>query len=105
MTETGKVLAQGQLTASTTTLYTVPALTTTYVKNIVFCNDDTVQRTFTLFVGGSAAANQVAKAEPIDASRRVLVAELMTLEAAQTIQGKADSATKVTYTIFGIEVA
>lgn len=59
-TEVYKVLAQGQLSASTTLLYTVPASKTTFIKQIFFSNT-----TFNsingikLYIGGTGAANQI----------------------------------------------
>ena len=58
-TEVYKVLDQRQLASSAATIYTVPGSTTTFVKTIMVVNNDTVQRTFQLFRGGTAAANAV----------------------------------------------
>lgn len=58
-TDTFKVLAQGQLPSSIATLYTVPASTSTLVKSIHIVNTDTVARTASLTVNGTAGANQI----------------------------------------------
>lgn len=57
--ETYKVLDQRQLPATVTTLYTVPASTVTFVRTISVVNNDTVKRSFQLFVNGSTAANAI----------------------------------------------
>ena len=58
-TETYKVLYQGQLGATASTLYTVGASTTTFVKSILITNNDSATRTFRLFVNGTANSNAI----------------------------------------------
>ena len=58
-TEVYKVLVQGQLPSSITTLYTSPASTTAFIKTITIINNDTAVRTATLARGGTAAANRI----------------------------------------------
>jgi hypothetical protein len=57
--EVYKVLAQGQVAASITTIYTAPTSTTAFVKTMTFVNNDTVMRTLELTRGGTAAANRI----------------------------------------------
>lgn len=58
-TEVYKVLYQGQLPAAAATLYTVPASNTGFIKTITVINTDVVDRTFELFVNGTADANSI----------------------------------------------
>jgi len=58
-TETYKVIYQGQLASSATTIYTVPASTTAFIKTITIVNNDTAVRTFSLYVNGTGAANKI----------------------------------------------
>lgn len=58
-TETYKVLYQGQLPTAATTLYTVPASTTAFIRSITVTNNDTAIRSFQFFVNGSAATNAI----------------------------------------------
>lgn len=58
-TEVYKVLYQGQLAAAAATIYTAPASNTSFIKSILVVNNDTVVRTFRLFVNGTAAANAI----------------------------------------------
>ena len=105
MTDTLKVLGQGTLaTGGPATLYTVPAATSTAVKNIVFVNYDTVDRTFDIYVGGSADVNRLCKAEPLAASKRTIMPEVETLETGRTIRGSASANSAIVYTIFGVEI-
>ena len=57
--ETYKALYQGQLAASATTIYTVPASTTAFVRSMLLVNNDTQDRTFKIYRGGTAAANAI----------------------------------------------
>lgn len=61
-TETYKVLDQRQLASSPATIYTATANGPTFVKSILVVNNDTVNRTFQLFRGGTAAANAITPA-------------------------------------------
>lgn len=59
-TEVYKVLDQRQLAAAAATIYTAPASTTTFVKNISLVNTNTTTaQTFQFFRGGTAAANAI----------------------------------------------
>jgi hypothetical protein len=60
--ETYKTLYQGQLANSAATIYTATADGPTFVRSICVVNTDTVNRTFQLFSGGTAAANAVTPA-------------------------------------------
>lgn len=57
--ETYKTIYQGQLGNTNATLYTATANGPTFIRSISVVNTDTVAHTFTLFVGGTAAANQI----------------------------------------------
>lgn len=57
-TEAYKVLDQRQLAASVATIYTATSVTA-FIRSIMVVNNDTVNRTFQLFVNGTAAANAI----------------------------------------------
>lgn len=102
-----KVLAQGQLGAAVATLATVGAAKTWVIKHITIVNNDTVARTFGLYVGGTAAANAItppAVSIPNGGSWEWCPCDI-TLETGQTIAGGASVATQLTYTIFGDEIS
>jgi hypothetical protein len=102
-----KRVTPAQLTGSVTTLYTVPASTTTYVRSIILTNDTTSAVTATIHLvptGGSADATNIlinAKAIPTDGSPLVynFGEDQVVLEAADTIQGLASTTTQVNYFI------
>lgn len=58
-TETYAVLDQRQLAAAPETIYTVAGSTTAFIKTITVVNNDSVQRSFRFFRGGTADANAI----------------------------------------------
>ena len=58
-TEVYKVLAQGQVAETITTIYTVPSSTTAFIKMMAFVNNDTLARRLELTRGGTAATNRI----------------------------------------------
>lgn len=106
MPDNYKVLAQGQLSSTAGVLYTVPGATETIISRIVLANTDgTNPHTATLYVNGTANANEIMPATSIDPGKRITDEGRMTLGATNTIQGKADAGTEITYTIFGLEIS
>lgn len=101
MAATPKVLFRGAATlTTTTTLYTVPAATTTIVNSLVVSNTDTVSQTFTMSFAGTKLAETVA----IAPNSLVAFDFKQALSATNTIQGGASS-TNITFHITGVEVA
>jgi len=100
-------LDQSALTATLTTLlYTVPASTSTIVKEILLCNTDTVSRTVTITAGdGTVVKNTILDALPISAGETKFITLSTLLNAAETISGGASSAAVVSCTISGVEIA
>lgn len=102
-----KRVSPAQLTGSATTLYTVPASTTTYVRSIILSNDTTSAVTATIHLvptGGSADATNIlinAKAVPTDGSPLIFNfgEDCVVLEAGDTIRGLASTASQVNYFI------
>lgn len=101
MAATPKVLFRGAATTNiSTTLYTVPAATTTIASNIIVTNTDTVEHTFTMSFDGVLWANTV----KIAAESVALFDMKQVLVATDTIQGGSDSTT-VRFHISGVEIA
>lgn len=58
--ETYSCLYQGQVAVAPTTVYTVPASTTTFIRSMTVVNTDTVaSHTFQMFRGGTGVTNQI----------------------------------------------
>jgi hypothetical protein len=91
-----------QVGTSTTTLFTVPSGRQYTIKQIVICNTDGVDRLITLARGSAAtAANCFTYNLPVAGYDTVVLDTGLVLEAAETVQGLSDTASKVTVTITG----
>lgn len=91
-----------QLGTSTTTLFTVASARTVVIKQIIIANTDTVDRAVTLSIGSAAtAANRIMSALPIGANDIMIWDTALVLNAAETLQGLSDSASKVNVTVVG----
>jgi hypothetical protein len=91
-----------QLGTSTTTLLTVASARTVVIKQIVIANTDTVDRTVTLAIGSAAtAANRIMSNLPIGANDIMIWDTALVLNAAETLQGLSDTASKVNVTVVG----
>ena len=106
MANTAKSLSHSALTATTTTtLYTVPASTTTIVKEITLCNTDTVARTVTLQAGATTGvADRVLNAMSLAPNETKVISMSLVLATTQTITGGASTASVVSCLISGVEV-
>lgn len=90
------------LGTSSTTLFTVPTGRQYAIKQIVVCNTDGVERWVKLAVGSTATVENCFVFQlPIAAYDTVVLDTALVLEAAQTVQGSSDTASKVTVTITG----
>lgn len=98
-----KQLANGQLAATTGTLYTTPSSTTTIVKSIILCNTDTVARTVNVYVNAGTRRRIAPKDLSLGAGEAYIIDEVITLEATHLIEGAASAATVVDYTISGVQ--
>ena len=95
------VLFRGAATTNTgTTLYTVPASTTTVVSNIVATNTSGSSQTFTLALNGTAIATAVT----VPANSSSFIDLKQVLVATNTITGGA-SATSVNFHISGVQIS
>lgn len=101
MPSTPKTLFRGAATTTVgTTLYTVPAATTTVVTNIVATNTAASSGTFTLGLNGTNLATAIT----IAANDSTIIDLKQVLNATQTITGGA-SATTINFHISGVETA
>jgi hypothetical protein len=105
MPATPKQLFRGAATTTlTTTLYTVPASTTTVVSNIAVTNTSASAQTYTMDLSGTSGGNiSIASAVSIAANTTVFIDLKQVLTATQVIRGGA-SATSVTFHISGVEL-
>jgi len=93
-----------QLDTTTTTICTAASGYNEIIKQVIITNTDTVERTFTLAVGTAAtAANRVIDTMPIGANDTIIWDTALVLDATETLQGLADTASKVNVTAIGWE--
>jgi hypothetical protein len=104
VTDLYKLLYQGQLAATVTTLATMSA-EAWIIKHIAIVNNDTVARTFALYRQGTAAANIITPpAMVIPAGGMAEYDGTMTIGDTETIRGIASAATMLTISISGDKV-
>jgi hypothetical protein len=99
MATTSKLLSRTAASTSSTTLYTVPSLTTTVVTSIVVTNTAGTAGTFTLGLNSVSLFTTTT----IAANTTVVIDLKQVLEATQTITGLA-SATSINFHISGVEI-
>jgi hypothetical protein len=101
MPQTSKALFRGAATTSTgTTLYTVPASTTTVVTSIIVTNTSASAGTFTLALAGTNLGTAIA----VGGNDSTVIDIKQTLVATNTITGGA-SATTINFHISGVEIS
>ena len=95
-----KALARTAAATSSTTLYTVPASTTTVISNIAVVNTAASSATFTINLDGVALQS----GSTVAANTTAYIDLKQVLTATKTITGLA-SATTVNFHISGVEIA
>ena len=100
MATTTKALFRGAASTSSTTLYTVPASTTTVVTNIVVTNTAGTSGTFNLLLDDVSIATTVT----VGAYDSTIIDMKQVLATTKTIKGLA-SAVTVNFHISGVEIA
>ena len=99
MATTTKALARGAFATSSTTLYTVPASTTTVITNIAVCNNAASAATFTILLDDI----ELHKDTAIAANSTAYIDLKQVLATTKTIKGLA-SAVTVDFHISGVEI-
>lgn len=93
-----------QLGTTTTTIGTVPSSRNWVIKQIIITNNDSIDRTLSLAIGTAATeANRLMSTLPIGANDIMVFDTALVLTAAETLQGLADTASKVNVTLVGWE--
>lgn len=99
MANTFKVLFRGAASTGSTTLYTVPAATTSLVNSILVANTASVNATYTILFNDVSAATTVT----VPANDTIILEPKQVLSTGQTIKGLASS-TSVNFHISGLEI-
>ena len=105
MTVSIKSLADGQLANSKGTIYTTPASTETIIKSIILVNTNTSSETVNLYfkASGGTSRRLIPKNTSLPASNSLIMDDLVTLEAADILEGDTTTASKVDFVISGVE--
>jgi hypothetical protein len=101
-----KSLYQGQLSGSNATLYTVPSSTKAMVREILLFNSDSSTRIVYLFFvpSGGTYSNYPVLNVSLNANDTLPVSLHTIIEAAGTITGYSDAASKVVCEVSGGEI-
>lgn len=99
MPNTFKVLARGPATTSASTVYTVPAATTTLVNNILVTNTTSSAGNFSISLNGVSCATTV----NLPANDSIILDIKQVLTTGQTITGLANT-TSINFHISGLEI-
>lgn len=104
MSNVYKKLAQGTLGTSPAVLYTVPSGSQAVIRKITLASVSSSDCWAKLFDGGSADGNVILPQVTIDANGFAeWTGGAMTLFGGGTIEGVAEAASSITYTIYGME--
>ena len=103
-----KAQGDGQLPVTKGTLYTVPSATQAIVRSITLVNTNKSKTTFVkvnLYLNrdGSNSRRIIPTDMELNGRFMAVLDDVLTLEAGDLIEGDADSATTVDYTISGTE--
>lgn len=103
-----RLVAGSALTVALATYYTVPAGTTTILKEIVLCNTDTSARTVDLHIipsaGTGAVANQIFQDLAIQAGETKIFSVSQVLPAGSFLQALASTGAVVSLNCSGVEI-
>lgn len=100
-----KSLADGQLANTKTTLYACPSSTTAIVRLISYVNTGAGARTVNLYLkpSGGTSRRLIPVALSLAAGNSMEYTNVITLEAADVLEGDASTAAEVDYVIEGVE--
>ena len=100
-----KSLADGQLANSKGTIYTTPASTEAIIKSIILVNTNTSSEAVNLYfkASGGTSRRLIPKDTSLPASNSLIMDDLVTLEAADILEGDTTTASKVDFVISGVE--
>ena len=105
MSITIKSLADGQLANTKGTIYTTPASTETIIKSIILVNTNTTSEAVNLYfkASGGTSRRLIPKDTALAASNSLVMSDIVTLGAADILEGDTTTASKVDFVISGVE--
>lgn len=104
MAVTPKILAEGQLSSTKSTLYTTPASTNTYIKFLTVYNTSATTQEITVYVNaGTSRAIAHVILEQDEYAKIIDKDESVMLSATQTIEAVTTTDSVVDFVISGVE--
>lgn len=100
-TFTAKVLYEGQLPNTKTTLYTVPASTKAYISSMSGFNTNTTSETVIIYY--KRGTSRITYRAALDQNYKMAVGAGDVLEAGDIIEGETTTAAKVDFVIMGVQ--
>jgi hypothetical protein len=105
-TDTAKRLSgPALLTGSAATVYTVPASTTTVLRNIHVCNETGTAATLTMSIGTDGAGKRLFMGFSVAANDVLDWSGAIIMNAAEVLQAFSGTASALTLTTSGVETA
>ena len=105
MPTTPKLLADGQLAAAKTTIYTVPAATQAIIRDVAFGNVGGLTENLNLYVKKSGGTSRLFSRAQLDLDEFAHEEDIGTLDAADELEAETTNAASVDFSIHGVEVS
>lgn len=102
-TTSPKILANGQVAAAKTTIYTVPALTQAIIRTVTFTQVAGGTQTVILYVKKSAGTSRVFARAVLLTNEYAHEEDIGTLDAAGELEAETTNAASVDFTVMGVE--
>lgn len=93
-----------QLAASAATVYTVPALTTAVMREVLVANTTAGAVSVTVSIGADAAGTRILPTVSVPATSVMQIVGWTVLEAGETLEAYASASSSLTLTISGVEI-
>jgi hypothetical protein len=104
MTTTPKILADGQLASSKTTIYTVPASSQAIIRTVSFTHVAGGTQTVILYVKKISGISRVFSRAVLLANEFAHEEDIGTLDTGDVLEAETTNAASVDFTVMGVEV-
>lgn len=104
MATTPKILANGQVASSKTTIYTVPALSQAIIRTVTFVQVSGSTQIVILYVKKSAGTSRVFSRAQLEANEFAHEEDIGTLDTGDVLEAETTNATSVDFSVMGVEV-
>lgn len=98
-----KILANGQLASTKSTLYTVPGATTAIIRTVTFCHVSGGSQDVVFYVKKSGGSSRVFSRVTLGTNEYAHEDSIGTLDAGDILEAQSTDANTVDYTVMGVE--